>query len=37
MSQYYSEYLIQKKGQEIVQDNMKESICQAIKAFAKHH
>lgn len=37
MSQYYSDYLIQKKGQEIVQDNMKDSICEAIKAFATHH
>jgi len=37
MSQYYSDYLIQRKGQEIVQDNMKESILQAIRTFAKHH
>ena len=37
MSQYYSDFLIQKKGQEIVQDNMKDSIMQAIKLFAKHH
>lgn len=37
LSQYYSDFLIQKKGQEIVQDNMKESILQAIKAFSKNH
>ncbi len=37
MSQYYSDFLIQRKGQEIVQDNMKQSICQAIKSFAENH
>lgn len=37
MSQYYSDYLIQRKGQEVVQDNMKESIEQAIRSFAKNH
>ena len=37
MSQYYSNYLIQKKGQEIVENNLEESICEAIRTFAKHH
>ena len=37
MSQYYSDFLIQKKGQEIVQDNMRDSICEAITTFSKHH
>ena len=37
MSQYYSGYLVQKKGQEIVQDNMKELIEEAISTFAKNH
>jgi hypothetical protein len=37
MSQYYSDFLIQKKGQEIVQDKMKEVIEKAIKAFAEKH
>ena len=34
MSQYYSEYIIQKKGQEIVQAQMKEAIKHAIDVFA---
>ena len=34
MSQYYSEYLVQKKGQEIVQTEMKTAIKQAIEVFA---
>lgn len=37
MSQYFSDYLVQKKGQEIVQDHMKQSICHAIQEFAKNH
>ena len=37
MSQYYSNYLIQKKGQEIVENNLEDSICEAIRTFAKHH
>ena len=34
MSQYYSEYLVQKKGQEIVQTEMKHAIKEAIEVFA---
>lgn len=34
MSQYYSEYLVQKKGQEIVQENMIDAIKNAIDVFA---
>lgn len=34
LSQYYSDFLIQKKGQEIVQDKMKDSIKKAIEVFA---
>ena len=34
MSQYYSEYLVQKKGQEIVQTAMKDAIKEAIEVFA---
>lgn len=37
LSQYYSDHFIQSKGQEIVKDNMKDSIVQAIKTFASHH
>ena len=37
MSQYYSEYIVQRKGQEIVQTQMKESLKKAIEVFAEHH
>ena len=37
MSQYYSEYIVQRKGQEIVETQMKESIKKAIEVFASHH
>ena len=37
MSQYYSEYLVQRKGQEIVENQMKEALKKAIEAFAGMH
>ena len=37
MSQYYSEHLVQRKGQEIVENKMKESLKKAIEAFATQH
>lgn len=37
MSQYYSEYLIQKKGQEIVESRMKDPFKQAILSFAERN
>lgn len=37
LTQYYSDYIVQKKGQEIVQDKMKQSIAEAIQMFAKSH
>jgi len=37
LSQYYSDFLIQRKGQEIVEDKMKDSIKRAIEVFAGHH
>ena len=37
MSQYYSEYILQKKGQEIVQSQMKEALKNAISSFASNH
>ena len=37
MSQYYSEFIIQKKGQEIVQAQMKDAIKNAIEVFASKH
>jgi hypothetical protein len=37
MSQYYSEYLVQKKGQEIVEDQMREALKKAIEGFADNH
>ena len=37
MSQYYSEHLVQRKGQEIVETKMKESLKKAIEVFAQHH
>lgn len=36
MSQYYSEKLVQKKGQEIVDKNLKASIKNAMDAFQQH-
>ncbi len=36
MSQYYSEKIVQKKGQEIVDKNLKASIKNAMEAFLKH-
>lgn len=37
MSQYYSEHIVQKKGQEIVQSRMKDALKSAIKVFADQH
>lgn len=37
LSQYYSDYLVQKKGQEIIQSKMKDSIKNAIQVFAESH
>lgn len=37
MSQYYSEYLVQRKGQEIVESQMKEALKKAIEAFTDNH
>ena len=37
LSQYYSDYLIQRKGQEVVVDKMVEPILAAIKVFAQNH
>lgn len=37
MSQYYSEHIVQKKGQEIVQKSMKEALKSAISVFAEFH
>jgi len=37
MSQYYSDHFVQNKNQEIVKDNMKDSIVEAIQTFAKNH
>lgn len=37
MSQYYSEYIVQRKGQEIVEHQMKDSMKKAIEVFAKSH
>jgi len=37
LSQYYSDFIVQKKGQEVVQAQMKESIKAAIDVFAKNH
>ena len=37
MSQYYSEYIVQRKGQEIVETQMKDSLKKAIEVFATHH
>ena len=33
MSQYYSEYIVQKKGQEIVETRMRDSLKKAIEVF----
>ena len=37
MSQYFSEHLIQKKGQEVVKDKMVGVLRRAIEVFAKNH
>ena len=37
MSQYYSEYIVQAKGQEIVQTQMKDSLKKAIDVFAENN
>ena len=37
MSQYYSEHITQRKGQEIVQKNMQEALKKAIQVFATNH
>ena len=37
MSQYYSEYLVQKKGREIVEEQMGDALKSAIEAFAENH
>ena len=37
MSQYYSQNIIQKKGQEIVHKEMKEALKNAIDSFADNH
>ena len=37
MSQYYSQYLIQKRGQEIVETQMKQALQNAIAAFKKQN
>jgi len=37
LSQYYSEYIVQRKGQEIVETQMKESIKKAVGVFTEHH
>ena len=37
LSQYYSEHIVQRKGQEIVETQMKESLKKAIEVFAQNH
>jgi len=37
MSQYYSDFLVQKKGQEVVTTQMKAALKKGIEEFAKHH
>lgn len=37
MSQYYSDFIVQKKGQEVVQSQIKECIKNALDLFAKNH
>ncbi len=37
MSQYYSDFLVQKKGQEVVTAQMKAALKKGIEEFAKHH
>lgn len=37
LSQYYSEHIIQKKGQEIVQTKMKDALKNAIQVFSEFH
>ena len=37
MTQYYSQYLVQKRGQEIVDDKLKETLQMAVDAFKESH
>jgi hypothetical protein len=37
MSQYYSDYFIQRKGQEVIESKMREPFKEAIQAFAKQN
>ncbi len=37
MSQYHSDFLVQKKGQEVVTAQMKAALKKGIEEFAKHH
>lgn len=37
MSQYYSDFLVQKKGQEVVNSSMMDPLRKAIEVFAKNH
>ena len=37
LSQYYSDFIVQKKGQEVVQSQIKECIKAAIDVFAKNN
>ena len=37
LSQYFSEHIVQKKGKEIVETQMKDHLKKAISVFAKHH
>lgn len=37
MSQYFSDFIVQKKGQEIVDSQLKECLKNGIKAFSKNH
>ena len=37
MTQYYSQYLVQKRGQEIVDAKLKETLKLAVEAFKEQH
>ena len=37
MSQYYSDFIVQKKGQEVVTSQIKQCIKNAIELFARNH
>jgi len=37
MTQYYSQYLLQKRGQEIVDKKLKETLQEAVEAFRERH